>query len=97
MARIAPPSLHGHGHPRSLTWAPPLPYMDIDMAMYMRARELAAVLDKLEYGDIRFEKGCTRADIEGFVQDYSESLRSNKPQLKPSYGKISGKKAVGFR
>jgi hypothetical protein len=69
--------------------------LKVDMAMYMRARDLALVLDKLDYGDIRFEKGCTREHIEAFVKDYAESLRANKSQMQPSYGSIFGKKAVG--
>ena len=67
----------------------------VDLPMYVRMRELATSLGEFNYGDLRFSASTSRADIEGFVQGYSDSLRSSNPHLKPQYGGISGKKAVG--
>ena len=67
----------------------------VDLQMYTRMRELAKSLGEFDYGDLRFTSSTTREDIEGFVQGYSDSLRASKSQLKPQYGGISGKKAVG--
>jgi len=67
----------------------------VDLQLYIRMRELAKSLGEFDYGDLRFSAATTRVDIENFVLGYSDSLRASKSMLKPQYGGISGKKAVG--
>lgn len=67
----------------------------VDLPMYLRARDLAAALGQFDYGELCFQSGMTRADLEAFVSDYSQSLRMSKSSLKPTYGSIYGRKARG--
>lgn len=67
----------------------------VDLPMYLRARDLAETLGQFDYGELIFQSGTTRADLEAFVSDYSQSLRMSSSSLKPSYGSISGRKAKG--
>ena len=69
--------------------------LKVDLQLYLRAKELALTLKVCKYGDIRFSNKTTKKDLEVFVTDFSASLRESAPKLKPSYGGISGKEALG--
>ncbi len=69
--------------------------LKVDLALYLRARDVALILEPLEYGDIRFSKECNRSHVEALVNDLSSSIRANVSNMKPDYGAITGKKAVG--
>jgi hypothetical protein len=67
----------------------------VDLPLYLRARDLAETLGQFDYGELCFGSQTTKADLEAFVSDYSQSLRSSKSSLKPQYGAVSGGKARG--
>ena len=69
--------------------------LKVDLALYLRAKDIAETMSLFKYSDIRFDKQMTRADLESFVSDFSESLRTSVSAMKPSYGAINGKMAVG--
>jgi hypothetical protein len=67
----------------------------VDLPLYLRARDLAEALGQFDYGELCFGAQTTKADLEAFVSDYSQSLRNSKSSLKPKYGAITGRKARG--
>ena len=69
--------------------------LKVDLALFLRGREVALLLDDFEFGDIRFSQECNRAAVEAMVSDLSLSIRNNDNHMKSDYGSISGKKAVG--
>ena len=52
--------------------------LKVDLALFLRGREVALILDSVEFGDIRFSKECNRAVIEAMVSDLSQSIRNTK-------------------
>ena len=67
----------------------------VDLALYLRARDLAETLAQFDYSEVCFRSDTTRSDVEAFVAAYSKSLRSNSSAFAPQYGGISGRKAKG--
>jgi len=70
--------------------------LKVDVQLYTRAKELAVILEALDYNDIRFQEGTTRENIVAFVSDLAKGVRKDKDALKgKSYGAIIGQAAKG--
>ena len=46
----------------------------VDLALYLRARDLAEALAQFDYSELCFRSDTTRSDVEAFVAAYSKSL-----------------------
>lgn len=67
-----------------------------DLRLYVRAKELAEILESFEYNDLRILGTTTKQDMENFVLELSKSIKIQDHTLKgQSFGGISGQKAKG--
>ncbi len=76
--------------------------LKLDPNNYERFSELGATLNKYDAGEIRFEKGVTRAHIEKFVDELAAAQRSSDGTLERRYGRIGlatfkGRSMASFR
>ena len=74
----------------------------VDPASYERYTELAAILARYDAGEVRFEKGVTRKEIDEFVAGMGPALRSQDVQPDRAYGRIRllsfrGRSMASFR
>ncbi len=68
----------------------------VDVQTYERANDVAKTLLRFDVGEIRFEQGMTRTQLEHFTGDLAQSVRSGDNKLNPEgYGAILVSKAVG--
>lgn len=67
-----------------------------DVYLYVRAKELAELLERFEYNDIKFLGTTTKQDIENFVLALSKGIKKTGDVLTGQiFGGISGQKAKG--
>ena len=67
-----------------------------DLRLYVRAKELAEILEPFEYNDFRILGSTTKQDIDNFVLELSKSIKTQNYSLKGQvFGGISGLKAKG--
>lgn len=77
--------------------------LKVDAQLYERATNLAAILARFEIGEITFDRGAERSNIDALVADFSQSIRSGKSQIKPEgygpvrLGKASGRSVASYR
>lgn len=76
--------------------------LKLDPTNYERFSDLGVTLARFDAGEIRFEKGVTRTDIEAFVDDLAKAQRAAEAKLQSSYGKIhlatfKGRSMASFR
>ncbi len=70
--------------------------LKVDVQTYERANDVANTLLRFDVGEIRFEPGLTRAQIEHFTTDLAQSVRAGESKLNPEgYGNILVSKAMG--
>lgn len=70
--------------------------LKVDVQLYLRAKELSEILEKLEWNDIRFDSVVQKSDIENFIVDFSKCVRKEKSTLNISgYNGIIGSKSKG--
>jgi hypothetical protein len=70
--------------------------LKIDIQLYLRAKEVAEILGRFEWNDIRIKSTVSRDDIEKFVFGFSNSVRKTEGKLsQEGYGGITGSKAKG--
>ncbi len=68
----------------------------VDVQIYERAIDVAKTLRRFDVGELRFESGLTRAQLDAFTLDLSQSVRAGESQLNPQgYGSIFVAKADG--
>ena len=76
--------------------------LKLDPANYERFSELGETMGRYDAGEIRFEKGVSRAHLEAFVDDLSVAQRSSEGSLKRRYGAMhlatfKGRSMASFR
>ena len=70
--------------------------MKVDIQLYMRAREVATILEKMKWNDITFNSTLTKDSIRRFVEDLAKCIRKDATEFSAAdYGGISGKKSAG--
>ncbi len=75
----------------------------VDAQFYERATDLAKALLKLKVGELRFEPGIERSQLDAFTADLAQSARSGESQLRPDgygglfVGKATGRSVASFR
>jgi hypothetical protein len=68
----------------------------VDAQIYERATDVAKTLRRFEVGELRFEPGLTRAQLDNFALDLAASVRAGENRLAPDgYGNIFVAKAEG--
>jgi hypothetical protein len=68
----------------------------VDAQIYERATDVAKTFRRFHVGELRFEPGLTRAQLDTFASDLAASVRAGERQLNPEgYGNISVAKADG--
>lgn len=67
-----------------------------DVYLYVRAKELAELLEEFEYNDIKLLGTTTKQDVENFVSALSKGIKKTGDVLTgQNFGGITGKKAKG--
>ncbi len=70
--------------------------LKVDAKSYERAKDLAEFLIKHELGELVFFRGMTSEQLETFVRDLAETVRSGTNRLNPTgYGSLTLSKSVG--
>lgn len=70
--------------------------MKVDVQLYMRAREIANVLESVSWNDVTFTSGLGKDDIRAFVNDLAKCIRKEADTMSSNqYGGIAGKKSAG--
>jgi hypothetical protein len=70
--------------------------LKVDAQMYERATDVAKTFRRFQVGELRFESGIGRGQIDAFAADLAQSVRAGENQLNPQgYGAISVSKADG--
>jgi len=68
----------------------------VDAKIYERAIDVAKTFRRFDVGELRFESGLARGQLDAFATDLAQSVRSGESQLNPQgYGTISVAKADG--
>jgi len=68
----------------------------VDGHFYERATDLAKTLARFKLGEVRFEPGMTREQLEAFTADLAESVRGQESVIKlAGYGGLQLSKSVG--
>lgn len=68
----------------------------VDAQMYERAIDVAKTFRRFEVGELRFESGLTRGQLDVFTADLAKSVREGESRLEPGgYGTISVHRADG--
>lgn len=70
--------------------------MKVDVQLYMRARDVGSILEKINWNDVTFTSMLSKDDIKAFVNDLAKCIRKEAPGMSSDqYGGISGKKSAG--
>ena len=70
--------------------------LKVDASLYERATALAKILSKYDLGEVHFQQGTTRADLDAFTEDLARSVRSPVSVMRPEgYGHIKLAKSSG--
>ena len=70
--------------------------MKVDIQLYMRARDVGSMLEKVNWNDVIFTAGLSKEDIRLFVNDLARCIRKEAPSMSSGqYGGITGKKSAG--
>ncbi len=68
----------------------------VDAKSYERATDVAKTFRRFEVGELRFDSGLTRAQLDTFASDLAQSVRAGESTLNPKgYGAITVSKADG--
>lgn len=70
--------------------------LKVDVQLYMRAREVGGILEKMNWNDITFVNSTSKEDIQKFVVDFAKCIRKEATAFSSAeFGGISGKKSAG--
>jgi hypothetical protein len=75
----------------------------VDAQLYERATDLARTLSKFKVGEVRFEPGLTRSQLDAFAADLTASVRAGESRLRAEgYGALfvarsEGRSVASFR
>ncbi len=70
--------------------------LKVDAQMYERATDVAKTFRRFQVGELRFESGLGRGQLDAFASDLAQSVRAGENQLNPQgYGAIHVAKADG--
>ncbi|MCP4806203.1 MAG: hypothetical protein GY913_05395 [Proteobacteria bacterium] len=74
----------------------------VDPASYERYTELSTILGRFDAGEVRFEKGVTRKDIDAMIEGLGPALRAQDVELERTFGQIRfasfrGRSMASFR
>ncbi len=70
--------------------------MKVDVQLYMRARDVGSLLERVQWNDLTFVSTLTKDDIRNFINDLARCIRKEAQVMgAESYGGITGKKSAG--
>ena len=70
--------------------------LKVDVQLYMRAREVGSLLEKMNWNDVSFSSSVSKDNIKSFVEDFARCIRQEATGFSSTeFGGISGKKSAG--
>lgn len=70
--------------------------LKVDVQLYMRAREVGGLLEKMSWNDVSFTSDLSKDNLKQFVEDFAKCIRKEATAFSATaFGGISGRKSAG--